>query len=688
MIEELTLTGFKSYRNKQTINFTRGVNKISGRNAAGKTTILEAVLFGLFGEVPGVNKRDLVSIGQERVSVQIVFSSPLTGTRARILREGVLQVNNRTKELSFRATKNVLDVEGDKAPLTKNNDIQGRMKELLGVGKTTFLNIVYAKQKEFIDILRPRDGRAMDSMLGLTTPAEIREQLRETRKQLENRGRVLERGAIEERISNAEQSIAEASEQLETIDAHLVELDKDLEGKRGQLLSMEAEVEELEELAQQISLQQDRSTQLNQLKAKHEANTDTLQGYYESFEDDPKKLEDSLEIDVQSARSTESRLQKLIDETLGDERLQLNGEVSRLRHQITEHRGFKDEGHTVCPKCGQQIDYHLIEQDIETWQEELKEREQRLKSIEQEIQTIQTQVKASRQKGEKASKELTELKSRLRQIKELETSIKRFEDQIRRQQGKLEEENEKTLEKLDKALKKTFSSIEEAEQVIESQLRQQRSNLNTLSKEVGDKEGQRRTRVSQRKQAQEWLTKQQETLEKAETDIKMIAEYEAKIKTLEAVMDRYSEYEQELRENTLSLLEYRTYEYFQRLTDQQNYSSCQIDRQRYTLEVQPIGSPRSIPAWRAGGGHESLFALAERLALLRVMGFPHMLILDEPTDAVDSENIPQLLEYIAKTSEEINQVLLVTHHGYGEEQGVNLINVSKSENDSRVIMEF
>ena len=175
---------------------------------------------------------------------------------------------------------------------------------------------------------------------------------------------------------------------------------------------------------------------------------------------------------------------------------------------------------------------------------------------------------------------------------------------------------------------------------------------------------------------------------KAEKDIEMIAEYEAKIKTLEAVMDRYGEYEQELRENTLSLLEYRTYEYFQRLTDQQNYSSCQIDRQRYILEVQPIGSPRSIPAWRAGGGHESLFALAERLALLRVMGFPHMLILDEPTDAVDSENIPQLLEYIAKTSEEINQVLLVTHHGYGEEQGVNLINVSKSENDSRVTMEF
>jgi exonuclease SbcC len=688
LIEELTLTGFKSYSNRQTIKFTQGVNKISGRNAAGKTTILEAVLFGLFGEVPGVNKRDLVSIGRDKVTVQISFTSPLNGDKAIILREGVLQINNRTKELSFRATKNILDVEGDKAPITKNNDIQARMKELLGVGKTTFINIVYAKQKEFIDILRPRDGRTMDSMLGLTTPAEIREQLREARKQLERKGRVLERGAIEERINNAEQSMAEAKEQLEVIDTHLLELDKELEEKRGQLQSIEEAIDELEDLAHLVDSQKERSTKLNQLVARHEANTDTLQVYYESFEDDPQKLIESLQVDVQSARNTETRLQKLIDETLGEERLQVNGEVSRLRHEITEHVGFKEEGHTVCPKCGQKIDYHLIEQEIQTWKKQLKGREQRLKIIEQEIQTIQSQVKVSRQRGDRANKELTELVTKLKQIQDLETSINRLEEQIRRQRGSLEEENEKTLQKLDKSMKKTFSTVEEAEQVIESQLRQQRTSLNTISKEVGDKEGQYRTRASQRKQTHDWLTKQKEVYQEAEEAIKMIAEYEAKIKTLEAVVERYSEYEQELRENTLSLLEYRTYEYFQRLTDQQNYSSCQIDRQRYTLEVQPIGSPRSIPAWRAGGGHESLFALAERLALLRVMGFPHMLILDEPTDAVDSENIPQLLEYIAKTSEEISQVLLVTHHGYGEEQGVNLINVSKSENRSNVIQEF
>jgi DNA repair exonuclease SbcCD ATPase subunit len=69
------------------------------------------------------------------------------------------------------------------------------------------------------------------------------------------------------------------------------------------------------------------------------------------------------------------------------------------------------------------------------------------------------------------------------------------------------------------------------------------------------------------------------------------------------------------------------------------------------------------------------------------MGFPHLLILDEPTDAVDSENIPQLLEYIARSGREIGQIVLVTHHGYGEEEGVNLIKVKRVDGMSRIYQE-
>ena len=114
------------------------------------------------------------------------------------------------------------------------------------------------------------------------------------------------------------------------------------------------------------------------------------------------------------------------------------------------------------------------------------------------------------------------------------------------------------------------------------------------------------------------------------------------------------------------------------------YSRCLIDREIYTLEVQLKDTNRTIPTWRAGGGHESIFALAERLALLRVSGFPYLLILDEPTDAIDSDNIPQLLEYISKSTREINQILLVTHHGQGEDEDINLLTIKKENRESKI----
>jgi exonuclease SbcC len=194
VIEELTLQGFKSYpaARTETVGFTRGVNKVSGRNAAGKTTLLEAVLFGLYGDVPGVNKQDLVPLGGSGLDVTIKLRSPLTGQRAVIHREGTL-----TKDGGFRTTKSVMTVEGEDHAYSRERDIQSRLRELLGIGRNTFLNVVYAQQNEFIEILSPNRTR-MDAILGLTAPAEVREQFREVKRILGDRGRISEKGTFQE----------------------------------------------------------------------------------------------------------------------------------------------------------------------------------------------------------------------------------------------------------------------------------------------------------------------------------------------------------------------------------------------------------------------------------------------------------------------------------------------------------
>lgn len=686
MIEELTLQRFKSYRIRQTARFTLGVNKISGRNASGKTTLLEAVLFGLFGDVPGVNKRDLVSLGGGGMSVSLTFTSPLTGQRGKILREGSTTTRRGVEE-GFRSSKIIMEVEGEEHPYTRERDVQAKIKELLGVGKSVFTNVVYARQKEFIEILNPHRAR-MDAVLGLATPTEIREQLREVKRLLEDRGGIRERGAIEERIRICGESLEKCTRELVEVQNRKTELSKGLEKKRLELKVLQGRTQTIVKLSEDFGKLDKLTAELVTLKRLKEQRVQDIQVYYKELGQGPDQRRAELQAGLRSAQATEERLNQLLDEDLGRERRNYVGDMARLNHMIGDHTELKDQGVTICPKCGQEIDFELIKDDLEKWTEELEEKKRLLSILEMEIKEIRKQATKARERRFQAENELTKLGILERRIKELSSAIEGLDSKIQGLSHEVNMEEEELLLVTGKELVSVFSSLEEARAKIEDILESKREESSTIVKEVGRLEGLLRELKRREGGIEDEVNRYERTLEGSSKLMERILEYEAKIGAIDNILRLYGEYEQQLRENTLRLLEYHTYNYFRRLTDQQIYSACHIDRERYTMEVQPLGSSRTLPAWRTGGGHESLFALAERLALLKVMSFPYMLILDEPTDAVDSENVPQLLEYIARSGREIGQVLLVTHHGHGEEEGVNLIRVRKVKGESRIYQEL
>ena len=65
-VRKIIATNFKSIRGRVEFDFEmmKGVWKIGGSVGAGKTTIGEAILFGLFGDIHGKNNTDLVSWGE------------------------------------------------------------------------------------------------------------------------------------------------------------------------------------------------------------------------------------------------------------------------------------------------------------------------------------------------------------------------------------------------------------------------------------------------------------------------------------------------------------------------------------------------------------------------------------------------------------------------------------------------
>src|SRR5262245_24190567 len=72
----LTIDGFTCYKKEVTIPFS-GVEvfAITGENGAGKSSILEAMLFALFGTTNRIRKekRPLVSLGSQETAVMLEF---------------------------------------------------------------------------------------------------------------------------------------------------------------------------------------------------------------------------------------------------------------------------------------------------------------------------------------------------------------------------------------------------------------------------------------------------------------------------------------------------------------------------------------------------------------------------------------------------------------------------------------
>ncbi len=66
-------------------------------------------------------------------------------------------------------------------------------------------------------------------------------------------------------------------------------------------------------------------------------------------------------------------------------------------------------------------------------------------------------------------------------------------------------------------------------------------------------------------------------------------------------------------------------------------------------------------------------------------GATDFMMIDEPTDATDSENRENMLEMIHGAVKQFSQILLITHHGVGREQANNIIKiVKKNSEESKV----
>lgn len=150
IIKKVQLENYRSHSNT-TIEFTKGVNLILGKNGRGKTSILEAISTVMFNTKDRSGKetgKSYIKFGEKSSKIDIDF----------IANDG-REYNLKTEFFKTKPKKQTLkDMTGSEY----DEDIQEKLEELCGIKKgfeETYENIVIAKQNEFINIFKakPKD---------------------------------------------------------------------------------------------------------------------------------------------------------------------------------------------------------------------------------------------------------------------------------------------------------------------------------------------------------------------------------------------------------------------------------------------------------------------------------------------------------------------------------------------------
>jgi exonuclease SbcC len=151
------MKNFKRFRDQE-IRFSDGITGILGNNGTGKSSIVEAIFFALFGvQATGISSDYIVSSfagPRERCEVRLDFR--VGGDDFTVLR-----TFRRGKTIQHEATF----YRGQKLRATGVTQVEAEVKRTLGMGPVDFRNTVYAAQKDLLTLMEHTPGKRKEWFL-------------------------------------------------------------------------------------------------------------------------------------------------------------------------------------------------------------------------------------------------------------------------------------------------------------------------------------------------------------------------------------------------------------------------------------------------------------------------------------------------------------------------------------------
>ena len=692
-IRNIELENIRSHV-ESSVQLSDGFNCLVGGLGTGKSSILYAIDFALFGEPLGRSYDYLLREGAETARVSLGFVKNGTEyTIERALKRQATRISQDMEHLRL--------LEGDKLIAEmKSEAVAEQLRSVTGIDKDIFHEIVWVRQehlKEVLNMPPSERQRRLDQLFGLSDYETSWGNLRPILRWYEGERNSLERDPDVAGIEDSEARYSEAAKDFVKWESELEDVKVQLSEAERRLEEASAKLEELEEVRRKNEELQKQASQLEASiagvdessrrlseeienrktrVADLEARLESLRGQKEAHRQGLREVGLPPDLTVASLRQHAETLLGQISSNLGGEE-SLKNEIKRSTQRIAN---LTKEN--TCPLCLQALAPEYKDDLMQRLYEETAESKQRLTELEKttgELEHVQNTINSMVSHLQTLGTRVEEIsKQKESEVSLLSIAQKRIEEELedkkmlraqlaetRSKMGRFDIARLERAQELRTSAFERYSELKHRTQSIESQKTEILKRLETLK----------------------------ERLEIAQKKVDRLDKVNKIVALAQEIRQAYRSIQPKLRGEFIMYLERVVQQVLDELTGTEGQMiAVKIDENYTPIAEGEGGYERSIS--NLSGGERTLLAFAYRLGLgqlimqWRVGHGLRMLLLDEPTESLGREDgsIDRLAHSLSRLRT-VEQVIAVTHSEAFAESADHVIRLEKRDNESIVSME-
>ena len=663
MIRSIELVDFLAHSNTK-LELENDATVFVGDNGAGKSSIIDAITFSLFGEHTRKNNKGLIRRGANQGFAKIEFSA--NGKNYQTIRK-IDSKGTLTAQFAEDVNGKLIPIaEGERKQFGES--MTKHVEETLGmdfeklkiasiVQQGELNSIIKAKPKEFKELLNTIIGiDKLDTAL-----ASMRTVQREFRSTIQKKFGYDDIQVVKNKITEYQNESKNAQPRLE----HL-----DVEKKEQELL--------ISKLEKQIQNDSTKESQLKDLESRKKEWQEYAKDVIKSIQNEVTEKEEIVNeckpcfAISKNKNEIESEINKIQKELSVIESELSNLEKKQVRleehEELAEKLVLKDG---KCPVCDSTVD-HLkplfqkkhIEDEIKEIEKKIEKLENEKGELEQNIDSLSNDLEESK-KAEtilstykiKNESELdgiaAEIKAKVKQMQKIPITIN---------SGQLVEaasldSHAKTIYENIVSLEKSTSGFDQQEFLKNIESRDSSmTRLSQINQEYGEISG-------NIKKAKMELEKLDSTL----TELKHVQGYVTELEQIqENVYNRDGPVGKSLRSWSLEIISQKASEYLEKLNTK--IQRISLSEKTRDVDISCYSRNTTLDLESLSGGEQVSIALALRLGMSHLLGASNLnfMILDEPTAHLDSERRKSLVNVLSqltnlKEDNSSMQFIIITH---------------------------